>query len=67
MTNAATAIQGTVGSGVAPVRLFSELGLDPQKAGQFARLFVDFARAQAGRELVDRIVYAIPGAKSLLG
>ena len=67
VTNAATAIQGTVGSGVALVRLFTELGLDPQKAGQFARLFVDFARAQAGPELVDRIIDAIPGARSLVG
>ena len=67
VTNAATAIQGTVGSGFALVRLFTELGLDPQKAGQFAKLFVDFARAQAGPELVDRIIDAIPGGRSLVG
>ena len=67
VTNAATAIQGTVGSGVALVRLFTELGLDPQKVGQFAKLFVDFARAQAGRDVVDRVIDAIPGARSLLG
>ena len=66
VANAATAIQGTVGSGIAIVRLLTELGLDPQKAGQFARLFVDFARTQAGPELVDRIVDAIPGVRSLL-
>ena len=66
VTNAAAAIQGTVGSGVAIVRLVSELGLDPQKAGQFARLFVDFAKTQAGPELVDRIIDAVPGARALL-
>jgi hypothetical protein len=66
VTNVAAAIQGTVGSGVAIVRLLGELGLDPQKAGQFARLFVDFARTQAGPELVDRIIDAIPGARSFL-
>jgi hypothetical protein len=66
VTNAAAAIQGTVGSGVAIVRLVSELGLDPQKAGQFARLFVDFAKTQAGPELVERIIDAVPGARALL-
>ena len=66
VTNAAVAIQGTVGSGVALVRLVSELGLDPQKARQFARLFVDFAKTQAGPELVDRIIDAVPGARALL-
>jgi hypothetical protein len=67
VTNAVAAIQGTVGSGMALMRLFGELGLEPQKARQFAKLFVDFARTQAGDDLVDRIVDAIPGARSILG
>ena len=67
VTNAVTAIQGTVGSGVALVRLFTELGVDPQKVGQFARLFVEFARVHAGREVVDRVIDAIPGARTLIG
>jgi hypothetical protein len=67
VANALVAIQGTVGSGAALVRLFTELGLDPQKVGQFARLFVEFARAHAGREVVDRVIDAIPGARTLLG
>lgn len=63
VTNATTAIQGTLGSGAALLRLFAEVGFDPQKAAQFAGLFVSFARAQAGPELVDRVLGAIPGAR----
>lgn len=63
VSNATTAIQGTIGSGAALLRLFAEVGFDPQKAAQFASLFVNFARAQAGPELVDRVLGAIPGAK----
>jgi hypothetical protein len=67
VTNATTAIQGTIGSGAALVRLLTEIGFDPQKAAQFATLFVDFARAYAGSDLVDRVIDAIPGARQLVG
>lgn len=67
VTNAATAIQGTIGSGAALLRLLTEIGFDPQKARQFASLFVDFAKAYAGSDLVDRVIDAIPGARQLFG
>jgi hypothetical protein len=67
VTNAATAIQGTIGSGAALIRLLVEIGFDPQKAQQFANMFLDFARAYAGADLVNRVVDAIPGARQLLG
>ncbi|MCU0256816.1 MAG: DUF2267 domain-containing protein [Vicinamibacterales bacterium] len=67
VTNAATAIQGTIGSGAALLRLLVEIGFDPQKAQQFAIMFVDFARAYAGSDLVNRVIDAIPGAKQLFG
>jgi hypothetical protein len=63
VSNATTAIQSTIGSGAALLRLFAEVGFDPQKAAQFAALFVNFAKAQAGPELVDRVVNAIPGSR----
>lgn len=67
VTNAATAIQGTIGSGAALLRLLIEVGLDPQKATQFATMFVDFARSYADSDLVNRVIDAIPGARQLLG
>lgn len=65
VTNAATAIQGTIGSGAALLRLLTEIGFDPQKAAQFAGLFVEFARVHVGSDLLDRVLDAIPGARSL--
>ncbi len=67
VTSAATAIQGTIGSGAALLRLLTEVGFDPQKASQFAMMFVDFARTYADSDLVNRVVDAIPGARQLLG
>lgn len=67
VTNAATAIQGTIGSGAALLRLLVEVGFDPQKASQFATMFVDFARSYADSDLVNRVIDAIPGARQLLG
>jgi hypothetical protein len=66
VTNATSAVQGAVGSGVALVNLFAQIGLDPQKGVEFFKLFVGFARQQAGAELVDAVIGKIPGAKSLL-
>jgi len=66
MTNATTAVQGAVGSGAALMNLFAQIGLDPQKGLEFFRLFVDFAKQQAGPELVDQVISRIPGAKSFL-
>lgn len=67
VTNAATAIQGTIGSGAALVRLLAEIGFDPQKASQFASMFVEFAKSYAGSDLVNRVIDAIPGARQLIG
>jgi hypothetical protein len=62
VSNVATAIQGTVGAGAAFLGLLGQFGLDPTRATEFMRLFVNFARQQAGSELVDRILSYIPGA-----
>ena len=67
VTNATAAIQGTIGSGAALLRLLAEIGFDPQKAAQFATLFADFPRAYAGNDLVGRVIDAIPGARQLVG
>lgn len=67
VTNAATAIHGTIGSGVALVRLLTEIGFDPQKASQFASMFVEFAKSYAGSDVVNRVIDAIPGARQLIG
>lgn len=66
MTNAATTIQGAVGTGVAFLNLLGQFGLDPRRATQFVALFVDFARQQAGPDIVDRVIAAIPGARQVL-
>jgi hypothetical protein len=62
MSNVAAVIQGTVGAGAAFLGLLGQFGLDPTRAAEFVRLFVDFARQQAGSELVDRVLSYIPGA-----
>jgi hypothetical protein len=62
VTSAATVVQGTLGGGAALVRLVTEVGFDPQKALAFATLFVTFLKAQAGPDLVDRVLGFIPGA-----
>jgi hypothetical protein len=62
VSNVATAVQGAVGAGAAFLGLIGQFGLDPTRAAQFARLFVNFARQQAGSELVDRVLSHIPGA-----
>lgn len=67
VTNAATAIQGTIGSGAALIRLLVEIGFDPQKASQFAAMFVEFAKSYAGSDLVTRVIDAIPGARQVFG
>lgn len=67
VANATTAIQGTIGSGAALLRLLAEIGFDAQKASQFATMFLDFARTYAGSDLVNRVVDAIPGARQLFG
>ena len=66
VTSASTVVQGAVGSGAALLSLFTQIGLDPQKGVEFFRLFVDFARQQAGPELVDQVIAKIPGAKAFL-
>jgi hypothetical protein len=66
MTNAATTLQGAIGTGAAFLHLLGQFGLDPRRATQFVGLFVDFARQQAGTELVDRIIATIPGARQVL-
>jgi len=66
MSNAAVAVQGAVGTGAAFLNLLGQFGLDPRRATQFVGLFVDFARQQAGAEVVDRVIAAIPGARQIL-
>lgn len=66
VTNAATAVQGTVGAGLALGGLLAQVGFDPHKARQFVVMFVDFARATAGRDTVDRVIDAVPGLRQLL-
>jgi hypothetical protein len=64
--NAATAVQGALGTGVAVLGLLGQFGLDPGKAVEFLRLFVGFARQQAGPEVVDRAIAAVPGLTTLI-
>ena len=66
VSNATMAVQGTVGVGMAFLNLASQVGFDPEKGRQFVVLFVDFARATAGAELVDRIVDAVPGFRTFV-
>ena len=67
VSNAAIALQGAVGAGSAMLGLLGQFGLSPQKATEFIRLFVDFARQQAGQEVVDRVLSYIPGGKQFFG
>jgi hypothetical protein len=67
VSNAAIALQGAVGTGTALLGLLGQFGLSPQKATEFVRLFVGFARQQAGPEVVDRVLSYIPGAKQFFG
>jgi hypothetical protein len=66
VSNAAAAVQGALGTGVAVLGLLAQFGLEPSKGVEFLRLFVNFARQQAGPELVDRVVGAVPGLTTFL-
>lgn len=66
VSNATMAVQGAVGAGLAVLNLASQVGFSPEKARQFIVLFVDFARVTAGADLVDRIVDAVPGFRTLV-
>lgn len=66
VTGASTVVQGAMGSGVALVNLFTHIGLDPQKGVEFFKLFLGFARQQAGSELVDSVIDKIPGVRAFL-
>lgn len=67
MVSSATSALGSLGGGGGLVQFLSQSGLNPQQGGQFATMFLDFARQRAGIDLVDRIATAIPGAKAFLG
>jgi hypothetical protein len=66
VANAATAVQGALGTGVAVLGLLAQFGLEPSKGVEFVRLFVNFARQQAGPELVDRVIGAVPGLTTFI-
>ena len=66
IASAATTLQGAVGTGSALLNLLGQVGLDPRRATRFLGLFVDFARQQAGPEVVDRVINAVPGARQVL-
>jgi hypothetical protein len=67
MVSSATSALGSLGGPALLLEFVSKSGLSPQQGGQFAKMFLDFARQHAGTDLVDRIVTTIPGARSFLG
>ena len=67
MVSSASSALGSLGGPGQLLDFISKSGLNPQQGGQFANMFLDFARQQAGNDLVDKIASTIPGAKSFLG
>ena len=68
LTNAAVAVLGSGGAGLSSLStLLQQLGLDVTKAPQVLAMFAQFASQQAGPDLVQRVLGAIPGMATMLG